>query len=138
MKTLIFILIILSFSVQSQVIVSDEYDNGKTLTEGKTKLDKIDLFTNYPVNQIKDAKALPLDGQGFFGIRWNKKAIGISEHYSENGSFKYYRINENESIRDAKLYRVNVLVLTESEKIFYYNFNKRRWMVATGNKFEKY
>ena len=98
------------------------------------------LFAIYPVNQIRHAKALPLDGIGFFGIRYNSKILGISERYSEIGSFIYYKIRYGESIREAMLYRVKILVLTDAGQIFYYNFNKQRrgWTIAHGKKYDRF
>ena len=138
MKTLIFILIILSFSVQSQVIVSDEYRNGKTLTEGKTEYDIMQLPTISPVNQIRNPEQIPKDGIGLYAVRFNGNKIGISEDYGH--LFKYFDVIQGvEGVKlRIKPFNIGAIVLTKNEILFYYSFGNRKWKIITGNKYQKY
>jgi len=153
MKTLTLILLLLPVFMYGQNIIDNSAMSADITTGANVCADGLnnillDLkgdnepvpFTLYPVNQIRHAKALPLDGIGFFGIRYNSKILGISERYSQIGSFVYYKIMDGESIRAAMMYRINVIVLTDTGQIFYYNFNNQRrgWGRAHGKKYLRF
>jgi len=52
--------------------------------------------------------------------------------------YTYYSITGGERIKDVSFKWVNFLVLTESDKILYFNINKDRWNIALGKKRAKF